>query len=98
MKTAVENIQEKRFSKRFKLDRDGALYDTNFDRLPIKMIDISTTGMKVAGVDLIADQEIIIEWEDIEIEAKVAWAIGEAAGIQFDQELEKDHVLLRIAN
>ncbi len=98
MTVTVENTQEKRFSKRFKLDRDGALYDTNFDRVPVKMIDISTTGMKVAGVDLIADQDIVIEWEDIEIEAKVAWAIGEAAGIKFDKELEKDHVLLRIAN
>ncbi len=90
----TERTKENRTAKRFKLEETGILYDVNFDRLPIKLIDISTKGMKIACVDLIADQEVVIEWNGMEVSAIVMWAIGEAAGLKFDEELEDNHPLL----
>ncbi len=89
-------MSDNRTAKRLKLEETGILYDVNFDRLPIRLIDISTKGIKIAGVDLIADQEVVIEWNGMEVGATVMWAIGEAAGLKFDDELEENHPLLVI--
>lgn len=93
---AVE-YEHKRSAKRIDLVKLGTLH-VDGEKHPVKIINISVKGMKIWGLELEVDQKVTIEWQKGEkLEASVVWAIGEAAGLSFDEALADDHPLIGLA-
>ncbi len=90
-------MQDQRAAKRFKLEKTGILYDVKVNRHPIELIDVSSTGMKISGIELGIGQEVIVEWCETDIHSVVVWSSDIESGLSFKDYLDPSHPLLELA-
>ncbi len=68
------------------------------EKNPVKIVNVSDSGTGIWGLELQKGQTIEVEWKKGEkLKATVAWAMGEAAGLVFEDSLEAEHPLMSLA-